>query len=263
MTVTNEENQPVASLMYNGFQVFEDDKQQVISYFDRGPLRQEHLRIGVLIDTSGRHHNKLPVEGKATVDFLNTTLRPPKDMAFIVALDNAPRLVQDYSSNTKERSEAILNLPSGGQPRLYDAVYYASKEKLFFVPPPEPYLRRVLIMISAGVDKNSEHTLDEAIAMARRAEVKIYAISPGHSDAHGQVLRRLADETGGLAFFPSQASKVAASFEAVSEDLKSQYLFAYISSNNARDGTYRAITVKPLNRGLRIRAKPGYFAPSQ
>jgi len=263
MTVTNEENKPVMDINHDDFQVFEDNKQQRVVLFDSGPLRRDPLRIGILTDTCSGSRNKLSAEAKATVGFLNTTLRPPKDMAFIVALDKAPRLVQEYSSNAKEGSEALLNLPSGGEPRLYDAIYYASKEKLFFFPPPEPYLRRVLIIMSDGRDKNSEHTFDEAITMARKAEVTIYAISPGHSEAHGQVLRRLADETGGLAFFPSQASQVAASFEAISEDLNSQYEFAYVSSNMARDGTYRAITIKPLNKGFRIRAKPGYFAASE
>jgi len=265
VTVTNDKNQRVTDLTYEDFRVYEDNKLQHIAYFTPKALGGELLRIGVIFDTSNIR-NQLRVEQEAAVDFLNTTVRPSKDMGFVVALGEVPQLVQDYTPDTKKLSEAIWSLRAGGAPILYDAIYYACKEKLLFFPPPEPYLPHPLIIISDDEDNYSEHSAEEAITMAQRAEVAIYAISASRAGSPGQgrkVLQRLSEETGGQAFFPSQANKMAATFKEISEDLNSQYDLVYVSTNRALDGTFRTITIEPLKRGLRVRAKPGYFAPSK
>jgi VWFA-related protein len=137
---------------------------------------------------------------------------------------------------------------------------------MLIFPPPEPYLRRVLIIISDGEDNQSEHTREEALAMAQRAEVTIYAIStnatglPVHGD---KVLRRLAEQTGGRAFFPFKASETAANFQEIARELRSQYTLAYISTNQARDGAFRSIAIQPVQKGLQVRTKAGYFAPAE
>ena len=102
--------------------------------------------------------------------------------------------------------------------------------------------------------------------MAQHAEVTIYAIStnatglPVHGD---KVLRRLAEQTGGRAFFPFKDSETVANFQEIARELRSQYSLAYLSTNRAHDGTFRSITIEPLQKGLQVRAKPGYFAPSE
>jgi VWFA-related protein len=137
---------------------------------------------------------------------------------------------------------------------------------MLFFPPPEPYLRRVMIVISDGQDNSSEHTRDEALAMAQRGEVTIFTISTNRSGLQGKgdrVLKYLAEETGGRAFFPFSASDLAANFQEIARELRSQYSVAYVSTNGARDGTYRAITIQSQDKSRRVRAKSGYFAPSQ
>jgi VWFA-related protein len=145
-------------------------------------------------------------------------------------------------------------------------MYYASKEKMLFFPPPEPYLRRVMIVISDGQDNSSEHTRDEALAMAQRGEVTIFTISTNRSgiqEKGDRVLKYLAEETGGRAFFPFSAGDLAANFQEIARELRSQYSMAYVSTNAVRDGTYRTITIQSRDKGMRVRAKSGYFAPSQ
>src|SRR5208337_1939783 len=260
MTATNKKNRLVSDLGKDDFRVFEDDKPQTIRYFSRET--DLPLRIGVLVDTSSSIRDRLRFEQEAAIDFLNTTLRPGKDLAFVVEA----QVVQDYTDDLEKLSGAIRSLLAGGVTTLYDAIYFSCREKMLIFPPPEPYLRRVLIIISDGQDNQSEHTREETLAMAQRAEVTIYAIStnatglPGHGD---KVLRRLAEQTGGRAFFPFKASETAADFQQIARELRSQYSLAYVSTNQARDGTFRTIAIEPLQKGLQVRAKPGYFAPSE
>jgi VWFA-related protein len=264
MTVTNKKHHLVTDLTKDDFQVFEDSKPQTIRYFSRETNLP--VRIGVLIDTSNSVRDRLRFEQEAAVDFLNTTLRPGKDMAFVEAFDVEVQMVQDYTDDMEKLSKAIGSLLAGGVTSLYDAIYFSCKEKMLFFPPPEPYLRRIMIIISDGEDNQSERTREEALAMAQRAEVTIYTISTNRSGLPGRgdkVLRRLAEETGGRAFLPFEASDLAANFHEISRELRSQYSLAYISTNRAHDGAFRTITIEPPEKRLRVRAKAGYFAPSE
>ena len=264
MTVTNRKNRLEIDLAKDDFRVLEDEKPQTIRYFSRET--DLPLRIGVLVDTSSSISDRLRFEQDAAIDFLNTTLRPGKDSAFVVAFDVQTHVVQDYTDDLEKLSEAIRSLLAGGVTTLYDAIYLSCREKMLIFPPPEPYLRRVLIIVSDGQDNQSEHTREEALAMAQRAEVTIYAISTNAtgSPVHGdKVLRRLAEGTGGRAFFPFKASETIANFQEIARELRSQYSLAYISTNRAHDGTFRTIAIEPLQKGLQVRAKPGYFAPSE
>src|SRR5271157_557337 len=259
MTVTNKRNRLETDLAKDDFRVFEDEKPQTIRYFSRET--DLPLRIGVLVDTSTSISDRLRFEQDAAIDFLSTTLRPGKDVAF----DEQTHVVQDYTDNLEKLSAGIRSLLAGGVTTLYDAIYFSCRQKMLIFPPPEPYLRRVLI-ISDGQDNQSEHTREEALAMAQRAEVTIFAISTnatglaGHGD---KILRRLAEQTGGRAFFPFKDSETVANFQEIARELRSQYSLGYISTNQARDGTFRRIAIEPLQKGLQVRAKPGYFAPSE
>jgi VWFA-related protein len=264
MTVTNKKNRLEMGLGKEDFRVFEDNQPQTIRFFSRET--DLPLRIGVLVDTSGSIRDRLRFEQEAAIDFLKTTLRPGKDLAFALGFDVQPQVVQDYTDDLEKLSGAIRGLLAGGVTTLYDAIHFACREKMLFFPPSGPYLRRVMIVISDGEDNQSEHTREEALAMAQHAEVTIYAVStsasglPGHGD---KVLRRLAEQTGGRAFFPFKDSEIAGNFQDIARELRSQYSLAYISTNKAHDGTFRTISIEPLQKGLQVRAKPGYFAPSE
>jgi Ca-activated chloride channel family protein len=263
-TVSDRKNRLVLNLAKDDFRVLENNKPQSIRFFSRES--DLPLRIGILIDTSNSVRERLRFEQEAAIDFLTTTLRPRNDQAFVVAFDVEPQLPQDYTDDMEKLSKAIRSLQAGGGTGLYDTMYFAAKEKMLFFPPPEPYLRRVMIVISDGQDNSSEHTRDEALAMAQRGEVTIFTISTNRSGIQGKgdkVLKYLAEETGGRPFFPFSSSDLAADFQEIARELRSQYSLAYVSTNAARDGTYRAITIQPQDKSRRVRAKSGYFAPSQ
>jgi len=261
MTVTDKKNRLVLDLTKDDFRLLEDKTPQTIRYFSRET--DLPLRIGILIDTSNSIRERLHFEQEAAIDFLNAALRPGKDLAYVVGFDVEPQLVQDYTDNVEKLSDGIRGLQAGGVTSLYDAIYFACKEKMIWFPPPEPYLRRVMIIVSDGQDNQSERTREEALAMAQRAEVTIYAISTNRTGTEGRgdkILRRLAEETGGRAFFPFEASELAASFQEIARELRSQYSVGYVSTNTAHDGTFRNIAVEAVEKGLHVRTKPGYWA---
>ena len=264
LTVTNKRNHLENGLAKEDFRVFEDNKPQSIRYFSRET--DLPLRIGVLVDTSASIRERLRFEQEAAIDFLETTLRPGKDMAFVEAFDVQPQTVQDYTGDIEKLSTAIRGLMAGGVTTLFDAIYSSCRQKMLVFPPPEPYLRRVMIVISDGEDNQSEHTREEALAMAQHAEVTLYAVStsePGVQTHGDKVLKRLAEQTGGRAFFPFKADETAADFREIGRELRSQYSLAYVSTNRAHDGAFRNITIEPVQKGLQVRAKAVYFAPSE
>jgi len=263
-TVTDKKDRMVLNLSQDDFRLFEDKHPQTIRYFSRET--DLPLRIGVLIDTSNSIRERLHFEQEAAIDFLSETLRPGQDLAFVVGFDVEPQILQDFTDDADKLSAAIRGLQAGGGTALYDAIYYACKQKMIAFPPPEPYLRRILIVVSDGRDNQSQYSREEALAMAQRAEATVYAISTNRSgvDTGGdKVLKYLAEHTGGQAFFPFEASDLASNFQEIARALRSQYSLAYTSTNPARDGTFRVITLDTVEKGLHVRAKTGYFAPSQ
>ncbi len=264
LTVIDKKGRMVIMMTKDEFNLYEDGKPQTITYFSRET--DLAMRIGLLIDTSNSIRDRFRFEQQAAIDFLTDTIRRGKDQAFVLSFDVAPLINQDYTDNVEKLANAIRALQPGGVTSLYDAIFLACRDKLYFFPPPEPYLRKVMILISDGEDNHSEHTREEALAMAQRAGVTIFAISTNRSGAEergDKVLKRLAQETGGRAFFPFEASDLGADFRAIASDLRTQFLIDYVSTNTARDGTYRAISVVPNDKTLTVRAKTGYFAPSQ
>jgi VWFA-related protein len=263
-TVTDKKNRLVTDLTKDDFRIFEDGKPQEIRFFSRET--DLPLRIGILVDTSNSIRDRLRFEQEAAIDFLDVAVRPGKDLAFVMAFDVEPQLVQDYTDDTEKLSDAIRGLQAGGVTSLFDAVFSSCKDKMLIFPPPEPYLRRVQIIISDGQDNQSVHTREEALAMAQRAEVTIFTISTNRTGSEGRgdkVLQRLADVTGGHAFFPFEAGDLAADFREIARELRTQYSLAYVSTNAVHDGTYRNITIQPVDKNLHARSKNGYFALSQ
>ncbi|MGZ4818827.1 MAG: VWA domain-containing protein, partial [Terriglobales bacterium] len=144
--------------------------------------------------------------------------------------------------------------------------YFACRDKLLKAQQTGP-TRKAIILLSDGEDNQSRVTREEAIEMAQRAEVIIYTISTNISGVKlrgDKVLERLADATGGRAFFPFKIQDVANAFSEIQDELRSQYLLAYKPADLKPDGRYRAIDIIAENhKMLRVRARKGYFAPTR
>src|SRR5262249_30413119 len=159
----------------------------------------------------------------------------------------------------------VSSLKNGGGTALYDAIYRACKEKLAKVQSDRP-VRRALIVVSDGEDNQSQVTRAQAVEMAQRAEVLVYAIS---TDDSGLILRgdkvrkQLPDATGGRAFFPFKMKDIKNSFSAIEDELRSQYIVSYRPADFNPDGRYRSIEITALKKDLQVRARKGYYAPRQ
>jgi len=192
-------------------------------------------------------------------------LRRGFDKAFVLGFNNHSELAQDFTDNVSLLSASVRRMHDGGGTALYDAVYRACKEK-FLRDRPEHPVRKAIILVSDGEDNQSEFSKVQAIEMAQRAEVIIYAISTDDSGLvmrGDKVLEQLAEATGGRAFFPFKMKDITHSFAAIEDELRSQYVVSYKPADFDADGRYRSIEISALKKDLQVRARKGYFAPQQ
>lgn len=263
-TVTDKHGRYVNDLTRNDFSVLDDQKPalQIRSFHRETDLP---LQVGLLIDASNSVRDRFKFEQEAAIEFLNSTIRPRYDQAFVVGFDVTPEVTQDFTDNTEALSVGVRDLRPGGGTAMYDALYFACRDKLLKAQQSGP-VRRAIILLSDGDDNQSHVTREEAIEMAQRAEVIVYAISTNisGSGSHGdKILERIAEATGGRAFFPFQLREVSNAFSEIQAELRSQYALAYTPEDLAANGRYHSIEIVAQNhKGLHVRSRHGYYAPS-
>jgi len=261
---TDKHGKFVRDLNQNDFSILDDHKPpQAILNFRRETDLPLHL--GFLLDVSGSVDSRFDFEQNAATSFLQHTLRSHYDRAFVIAFNSHSLLAQDFTDNVHLLSAGIHQLHAGGGTALYDAIYRACKEK-FLKDRPERPVRKAIVVISDGEDNQSEISKATAIEMAQRAEVIIYAISTDDSGLvlrGDRVLQQLAEATGGRAFFPYKMKDVTHSFDAIEDELRSQYVVSYRPADFDADGRFRSIEISSLKKDLQVRARKGYFAPQQ
>lgn len=262
-TVTDKHNRYIKDLKKADFKVVDDERpvQEIRSFRSESNLP---LQVGLLVDASNSIRDRFKFEQESAIEFLNDTIRPRYDQGFIVGFDVVPELTQDLTDSTEKLSQGIRALRPGNATAMYDALYYACRDKLL-KSPQEGSVRRAIILLSDGDDNASHVTREEAIEMALRANAIVYTISTNFpSGGSGdKVLQRIAEATGGRAFQPFQLTDVANAFAQIQDDLRSQYELSYHPDNFAHDGRYRTIEISALRKGLKVRSRSGYYAPVQ
>ena len=262
-TVTDRHGRYIKDLKRDDFRVIDDQKPAELRSF-----RSETdlpLQVGLLVDASNSVRDRFKFEQEAAIEFLNAIIRPRYDKAFVVGFDATPEVTQDFTDNTEGLSAGVRMLRAGGGTAMYDALYFACRDKLLKQEQTGP-VRRAIILLSDGEDNLSHVTREEAIDMAARAEVIVYTISTNISGMKGngdKVLERIADATGGRAFFPFQMRDVSDAFLSIQEELRSQYAVAYKPADFAADGRYRTIAILAQDKGMKVRTRKGYYAPKQ
>ncbi len=204
VTVLDKRGVPVIDLKPQDFRVYEDGILQTIRYFYRG--ERPPLRIGLVIDTSNSARMQLKFEKEAASEFAFNMLRgmSSKNQIFLQTFDSTSSIVQDFTNDPNALNEKIRELKAGGGKSVYDAIYFACKNKMLPLGNPSQ-TRRVLVLVSNGVDVQSRHTLDEALSMARRAGTAIYTIGNvayGFDNPGDKILKDISEATGGASFFP-------------------------------------------------------------
>ncbi len=261
-TVTDKHGRRVTDLKQNDFH-FMDDRKPAVEIRSFHAETNLPLQAGLLIDASSSVRDRFKFEQQSAIEFLNQTVRKRYDQAFVVGFDATPEVTQDFTDDTEKLAQGVRALRPGGGTALYDAVYYACRDKLLKQPHNGP-TRRAIILLSDGEDNQSHVTREEAIEMAQRAEAILYTISTNVSGTKGagdKVLERMADATGGRAFFPFQIRDVTNAFAEIQEELRSQYAVTYKPADFKPDGHFRTIEIEATDRkNFRVRSRRGYYA---
>src|SRR5271165_5117678 len=264
-TVTDKHNKRITNLKQGDFTIVDDNKApaQINRFRAEANLP---LQVGLLIDASSSVRDRFKFEQESAIEFLNQIVRPRYDRAFVIGFDATPEVTQDLTDNTDLLAHGVHELRPGGGTALYDALYFACRDKLIKAPK-SITVRRAIILLSDGEDNQSHVTREEAIEMAQRAEAIVYTISTNVSGTKGpgdKVLERIADATGGRAFFPFQIRDVANAFSEIQDELRSQYAIAYKPADFKADGHYRTIEIVTNDRkSFRVRSRRGWYAPTQ
>jgi Ca-activated chloride channel homolog len=264
-TVTTRNNRPLTGLSREHFRVFEDRVEQEIVSFSAEDVP---LSVGIVFDVSGSMKQKLDEAREAVGTFLKTLT--PSDQHLLVEFSTSPQVTQGFTSDITALQNRLLYTPAGGRTALFDAVYVGIERVVRDAINP----KRALLLITDGQDNASRYNFGNLRDAVRESDVQIYAIGIvdtynsglGVGGAGRSLLRDIAEETGGLAFFPNSVYELEDITYRISVELKSQYLLGYVSSNRATEGKWRDIQVRlEPPRGapddLSVRAKRGYYGP--
>jgi len=272
ITVTDKKGVFVSGLSQSDFLVLEDKLPQKIETFSDDLGQDSQLYVAVLMDTSPSTAGKLKFEQESAMNFIQTVVRPRKDRVLFATFDHEIVLKQDFTDKLDLLDKAVFGVKKlGTQTAFYDAIWQFCDEKLRSVSG-----RRVVVVITDGEDTYSRADLRDAIDIAQRTETTVFAIStkaglagavPGvqmgqvNSKADSNLVK-LAEETGGRAFFTGDMLELEKAFNGIKKELRAQYLVTYKPSNDRYDGSFRNIEVKLANgqNGLRVRTKHGYKA---
>lgn len=287
-TAADKNKRFISTLKKEDLRVLEDGQAQEIFTFQQNT--DLPLSAAILIDCSASEERTLPDEKAAARSFLEAVLRPGKDEAAIVSFTGEVTLEQGFTGSIERLRRAIDRVefvpPAGyigggivvggtppisdtnqalaGSTAIWDAVWATSKELL---QDSADNARRAIILLTDGEDTISQVKMHDAIERAQKADALIYAIGIGDSYNFGVnegALRKIAEQTGGRAYFPHSERELREAFAQIQRDLREQYLVAYSPLNKARDGSYRRIQIEITNHELRKQLKlnyrPGYFA---
>jgi Ca-activated chloride channel family protein len=266
VTVVDPQNRYVTDLDQQDFSIFEDGAKQDLIFFNRTSLP---IALSLLIDTSASMENRLQIAQEAAVGFARR-LRP-QDLAQVVDFDSRVEITQDFTNNVANLESAIRATMAGGSTSLHNAIYISLKELAKIrVKSQDEVRRRAIVVLSDGEDTSSLVTYEEVLDLAKRSETSLYTIGLQPKDAPSSkgfreaefVLRQLAQETGGRAFFISRVEDLKDVYGQIADELSSQYTIGYAPKNGRRDGAWRRVVVQVARPGNTARTKRGYYAPT-
>jgi len=261
-TVTDHKGRFVTDLAKDDFEVIEVKKPQTIQEFTAES--DLPLRLGILIDTSNSIRDRFKFEQEAASEFVKSVVHSNQDRAMVVRFDTSTELVSDLTGDTDKLDRAIRDLRPGGGTALYDALFYACRDKLSQDQPRHKF-RRAIVIVSDGDDNQSHYTRDQSLEMAQKADVVVYAISTNISriETDGdKVLKYFSQETGGRAFFPFKVEDLEQSFENIANELRHQYNISYKPEPLKTDGLFHIVDLRVKGRkDLQVHVRKGYYAP--
>jgi Ca-activated chloride channel family protein len=253
--VIDRNNKPINNVPQSDFHIFEDGVPQTIETFTR---EEVPISYGLAVDTSGSLRSQL----QSVIDAGKTIINSNKsgDETFLVRFISSDKIetVQDFTDNKEQLMDGLDSFyVEGGQTAIIDAVYLSAEHVSEYKKGDESdRRRRALIVITDGEDRNSFYKQEQLFSRLREEDVQIFVIgfvneldkdtgfirkSPREKAVN--LIKRLASETGGRAFFPESISELPQIANEIIRDLRTQYVISYNPTNKAQDGTFRAIKV--------------------
>lgn len=268
VTVQDPVNRYVPDLDRGSFEVIENGVPQNLTFFAKADVP---VTLALLLDTSASMQDTLPTAQEAAIGFARQLA--PTDMATVIDFDSRVETLQGFTNEVAALETAIRRTTAGGSTALYNAVYIALKELNRRKRADEQQMvrRTAIILLSDGEDTSSLVTFEAVLDLASRSNATIYAIGLGRADTAARlethnaqfVLRRLAQTTGGRAFFPLTANELTAIYRDIRDELSNQYALAYESSSPRRDGQWRSVSVRVNRPNVMVRTRQGYYAPAR
>ncbi len=284
VTVKDKKGKLINTLNKDDFEVFEDGQRQQVRYFSRES--DLPLTLGLLVDTSVSQGRLVPAERDASETFFRRVLGK-KDMAFVIGFDTDVDLLQDFTDNQRLLTDSLdkLRVNSSGPPtpipsaqgpfpgiqrggtHLYDAIYLAATDKLR-----TEVGRKAIIVITDGEDQGSKLKIQDAIEAAQKADAIIYGVlfvdrafygGFGMGYSGEGVLKKMSEETGGRMVEVKRNQGLAAAFEEIAQELRSQYNIGYSPTRARQLGGFRRLRIKTVREDLKVQARNGYYATSE
>jgi Ca-activated chloride channel family protein len=268
-SVFNKEGRFVTGLAQNNFRVFEDGVEQKIASFSQEDVP---VSMGILMDLSGSMQGEKEQVHKAALAFIQAS--NPEDQVFLIGFNDEAELLQDFTGDIDEISDALDNAVVTGGTVLYDAIYLGVEKAHTGTK-----VKKAIVVITDGEDKDSYYKLDELIAKIQESDVQVFCVgfleeipkknifgswSKSDSKRAYDALNQISEETGGKAFFPKQISEIHDIVSEIANELRIQYSIGYISTNTARDGSFRRVKIQLVDSKTPdtvMRYRRGYTAP--
>ena len=257
-TVVDDKNHLVSNLDRNDFTVYEDGQPQKITSFRHEDIP---VAVGVVIDNSGSMRDKRPAVNAAAINFVKSS--NPQDKVFVVNFNEDFFLDQDYTASIPKLKDALERIEARGGTALYDAVV-ASSDHLKKSGLLE---KKVLLVVTDGDDNASRESLEQAIRRLQEENgPTVYTIgllADEHSKRAKRALREMAEQTGGIAFFPQGLAEVDSITQQIAHDIRNQYNIGYNPTKPHSEGGFRAVKVDANGKGykkLQVRTRSGYYA---
>lgn len=265
VTATDGGGKYVTDLNEEEFEVYEDGARQKLTFFSR---TQQPIALALLLDTSASMDERMGIAQEAAIGFARQLHKD--DQAEVIDFDSQVRILQGFTNDAATLEKAIRQTSPNGSTSLYNAIYISLKElKKVKATAASDIRRQAIVLLSDGDDTSSLIEFDEVLDLAKRSETAIYSIGLRQGEIGRRefkeaefVLKQLATETGGRAYFVNDARELPKIYQAIWDELSSQYSLAYSSTNPKRDGAWRRIQVRLARPGTTTRTKSGYYGPT-
>jgi len=247
------------------FEVYEDGAKQKLTFFSR---TLQPISLALLLDTSASMEERMTVAQEAAIGFAKQLRKD--DQAEVIDFDSQVRILSPFTNDAAALEKAIRTTTPNGSTSLYNAIYIALSElKKVKTPESGEIRRQAIVLLSDGDDTSSLVEFDVVLERAKRSDIAIYAIGLRAGELARRefkeaefVLKQLASETGGRAYFVNDARELQKIYQSIWDELSSQYSIAYSSGNPKRDGAWRRIQVRLLRPNASARTKQGYYGPT-